>query len=155
PEFGWMWVPGDDWAPAFVEWRGCRNRTRDLILWPPRRDCVIGWAPLPPEEVVAEFVDHPDFWVFVRLADFAAAPRMSPVILPFDESSAFLRETVLVNQTVLVHERGHSAVNPGIPAGIVAAAIGRPLRSFDVRPRLLAGTANIPGATVTNPQDLR
>src|SRR5262249_4390492 len=82
-------------------------------------------------------------------------PRMSAVILPFDKSSAFLRETVLINQTVPVREHGHFAVNPGIPAGVVAAAVGRPLHTFDVHPRVLAGTANIPGARVINPQDLR
>ena len=32
---GWIWVPGDQWAPAWVCWRG--NNTH------------IGWAPLPPE----------------------------------------------------------------------------------------------------------
>ena len=153
PEFGWVWIPGDEWGPAFVDWRSCRNR--DVILWPPRRDCLIGWAPLPPDQIVAEFVEEPAFWTFVRLGDFATAPRMSAVILPFGESSAFLRETVLINRTVPVREHGHFAVNPGIPAGVVAAAIGRPLHTFDVRPRVLAGTANIPGATVINPQDLR
>jgi hypothetical protein len=152
PEFGWVWIPGDEWGPAFVEWRGCAERT---ILWPPRRDCVVGWAPLPPEAIVAEFVDQPDFWVFARLGDFATAPRMSAVILPFERAPMFLQQTVVVNQTVLVRERGAFAVNPGIPAGIVAAAIGRPLRTFDVRPCVLAGTANIPGAMVVSPQDLR
>ncbi|MDI1313252.1 DUF6600 domain-containing protein, partial [Prosthecobacter sp.] len=33
--YGWIWVPGSDWAPAWVAWRQSR-------------DCV-GWAPLPPE----------------------------------------------------------------------------------------------------------
>ena len=33
---GWCWVPGRNWAPAWVSWR---RGGRD-----------IGWAPLPPEE---------------------------------------------------------------------------------------------------------
>ena len=36
---GWIWVPGDTWAPAWVAWRS-------------NADCV-GWAPLPPETVYA------------------------------------------------------------------------------------------------------
>jgi len=32
---GWVWVPGTEWAPAWVSWR--------------TGDDVIGWAPLPPE----------------------------------------------------------------------------------------------------------
>ena len=34
-EFGWVWVPGTEWGPAWVSWR----RSRDYV----------GWAPLPPE----------------------------------------------------------------------------------------------------------
>ena len=32
---GWIWVPGDEWAPAWVSWR----KSNDYV----------GWAPLPPE----------------------------------------------------------------------------------------------------------
>jgi hypothetical protein len=32
--YGWIWIPGYDWAPAWVEWR--------------YNDNYIGWAPLPP-----------------------------------------------------------------------------------------------------------
>ncbi|HYR58225.1 MAG TPA: DUF6600 domain-containing protein, partial [Chthoniobacteraceae bacterium] len=32
---GWVWVPGSEWAPAWVSWR--------------RGDQYVGWAPLPPE----------------------------------------------------------------------------------------------------------
>jgi hypothetical protein len=33
-EFGWLWVPGNEWAPAWVCWR--------------RGPDFVGWAPLPP-----------------------------------------------------------------------------------------------------------
>src|SRR5207248_1104167 len=32
---GWVWVPGDEWAPAWVSWR--------------KSNAYVGWAPLPPE----------------------------------------------------------------------------------------------------------
>jgi hypothetical protein len=32
---GWIWVPGDEWAPAWVSWRTSKD--------------YVGWAPLPPE----------------------------------------------------------------------------------------------------------
>ncbi|MDP9098844.1 MAG: hypothetical protein M3N48_07610, partial [Verrucomicrobiota bacterium] len=32
---GWVWVPGDEWAPAWVSWRTSKD--------------YVGWAPLPPE----------------------------------------------------------------------------------------------------------
>jgi hypothetical protein len=33
--YGWIWVPGTDWAPSWVSWRSSGSH--------------IGWAPLPPE----------------------------------------------------------------------------------------------------------
>src|SRR5262249_57360262 len=47
------------------------------------------------------------------------------------------------------------AVNPGIPAAYIAASVGRPIRSYDVQPRVLAGTAQLRGAVVVREQDLR
>ena len=32
---GWVWVPGEEWAPAWVSWRTSKD--------------YVGWAPLPPE----------------------------------------------------------------------------------------------------------
>jgi hypothetical protein len=62
--------------------------------------------------------------------------------------------TALVNRPVELRDR-HFAVNPGIPAAFVAAAYGRPLQAFEVRPHVLAGTANVPGAMQIRAGDLR
>ncbi|MFL5354438.1 DUF6600 domain-containing protein [Archangium sp.] len=51
PEFGWVWVPGSDWAPAWVDWRWGGG--------------YVGWAPLPPPVFVVEPV-----WSFVPVVDF-------------------------------------------------------------------------------------
>jgi hypothetical protein len=64
-----------------------------------------------------------------------------------------VRETV-VNQTVVLADR-RIAVNPGLPPAIVAAAVGRPLRACEVRPRILAGTVRVPGAIEVRAQDVR
>ena len=140
PDIGWAWIPGKEWGPGFVQWRHGGE--------------YVGWAPLPPDDVIVEWRDRPDVWLFVRARDFVTAPRLAAVILPVRDSPALMRDTVVVNQTVAIRERGF-AVNPGIPAGILAAQIGRPIRTFDVRPRVLAGTAQIPGATVLRAQDAR
>jgi hypothetical protein len=132
PDLGWVWVPGEEWGPGFVQWR--------------RGAEYIGWAPLPPDEQVEyDYRDQPDVWVFVRAHDFTA-PRIETVVLPERDSTRFVRETEVVNRTVELRDR-RFAVNPGIPAEIVAAAVGRPIPSFEVRPRVLAGTSRIAGAT--------
>ncbi|HXY40062.1 MAG TPA: DUF6600 domain-containing protein, partial [Vicinamibacteria bacterium] len=35
PQQGWLWVPGDEWGPAWVDWRSNND--------------YVGWAPLPPK----------------------------------------------------------------------------------------------------------
>jgi len=139
----WAWVPGEEWGPAWVEWRRSNNND------------VVGWAALPPDEVVAEYRESPRYWVFVRSRDFVS-PRIASVIVTEREYPVFFRETVVVNRTVVVRDRGpHFAVNPGIPAAYIAASVGRPLRAYEVQPRVLAGTAGIRGAVVVREQDLR
>ena len=138
-EFGWIWIPGREWGPGWVQWRHGRQ--------------YAGWAPLPPDEVVVEYRERPQFWVFVHERDLIA-PRITAVILPPQEREVFFRETVVVNRTVVLQDR-RFAVNPGIPPTYIAAAYGRPIPSYEVSPRVFAGTANLPGAIVMRADDFR
>ena len=76
---GWAWVPGNEWGPAWVDWR--------------YSDDYVGWAPMPPEyrwrngTFVGASVDlaapqYSSNWVFVSNGDFARgnvrAHRVSP-----------------------------------------------------------------------------
>ena len=47
-EFGWIWIPRSEWGPAWVQWR--------------RSDDVVGWAALPPDDVVVEYRESPRYW---------------------------------------------------------------------------------------------
>jgi hypothetical protein len=67
------------------------------------------------------------------------------VIVPVREYDVFFRDTVLVNRTYEFRDYGY-AVDTGIAPNVVAAFVGRPIRAYDVRPLVLAGTARIPGA---------
>jgi hypothetical protein len=53
PGIGWFWIPGDEWAPAWVDWR--------------YGDDYVGWAPLPPDDLIEAYSEQPDYWVFVPL----------------------------------------------------------------------------------------
>ena len=57
---GWFWVPGDEWGPAWVDWR--------------RGDDFVGWAPLPPDDVIEEYDSEPAYWDLraAALSDCAA-----------------------------------------------------------------------------------
>ncbi len=140
-DYGWFWIPNDVWGPAWVDWR--------------YGDQYVGWAPEPPDEIVVEVQDEPAYWCFVGAGDLIA-PSIAAVLLPFDRRAEFFRRTALVNRPVMM--RGpdrHFAVNPGIPPGNIAAIRGRPLPTYQVRPRLLAGTAALPGAVQVRAADLR
>jgi len=43
-EFGWIWVPDEIWAPAWVTWR--------------ENEQFVGWAPLPPETLQEDLDDY-------------------------------------------------------------------------------------------------
>src|SRR5437016_5269774 len=89
---GWVWVPGDEWAPAWVSWR----KSNDYV----------GWAPLPPEARfdrgtgIHNWSDSyydvgPDQYCFVETKQFGA-PRLENAVIP----SA--RNVTIVNQTTNV-----------------------------------------------------
>src|SRR6266566_837097 len=102
---GWVWVPGQQWAPAWVSWR----KSNDYV----------GWAPLPPE---ARFDQHtgihnwsdnyydigPDQYCFVATREFGAQ-RAESTILPPERNVAIVNQTTNVtnityNNTTIVNE---------------------------------------------------
>ena len=97
---GWIWVPGDTWAPSWVAWRS--------------NDDVVGWTPLPPETVYDEDVDYgpsidddyglsPDSYTFVHVQSFN-----EPVIShcrPVSENQLFFSATVGVTRIVIRTDR--------------------------------------------------
>lgn len=87
--YGWLWVPGNVWAPAWVAWR--------------YGDGWIGWAPLPPEvgwngaglEYGSYDVDR-DLsryrWSFCSEKDFTTT-RVRTVVVPRSRNVTLLRAT--------------------------------------------------------------
>lgn len=138
PGFGWFWVPGDEWAPAWVDWRYGEE--------------YVGWAPLPPEELIETYEVEPMYWVFVP-SRFIAAPRLRTYYVPPYRRSVILRQTRIVNRTFPVH--GRVAVNPGISPAFVARVNGAPVATYRVRPRVFASTQGVADAVHVRREDLR
>ena len=93
---GWVWVPGSDWAPAWVSWRESDN--------------YVAWAPLPPEVTdesrlrIEGWVDNyygigPAAYIFLRTADLAR-PTYRGVIMPPRQNVEFFTETTNVTNIV-------------------------------------------------------
>ena len=138
---GWIWIPGREWAPAWVDWR--------------RGGEYVGWSPLPPDDYVMEARDEPAFWLFVRPRNLVASV-LAALYLPSRQNNVYIQNTVVVNRTVIVQSGGATfAVNPGIQPEYIAAARHSSLPTFQVRPRVVAGTQGIKGAVTVSAKDIQ
>lgn len=89
---GWVWVPGYEWAPAWVSWRA--------------NDDYVGWAPLPPEAVwqpstgFSTTVDvsysiGPQYYNFCPVQNLGW-PSLRPVLLPTGQNITLIGGTTNV-----------------------------------------------------------
>lgn len=138
-QFGWFWIPGDEWGPAWVDWR--------------YGDDYVGWAPLPPDEMIDDYDEQPDYWVFIA-PRYITAARPRSYFVPRNRHDFVFRRSHVVNRT-LRFERGRAAVNPGVSPALIARATRRPLPTYRVSPHVLAGTQGVAGAVRVSPQQLR
>ncbi len=90
PRLGWVWIPGRDWAPAWVAWR--------------HGDGWVGWAPLPPQAVWRvgvgldyggvdiDVVIQPFWWGFVEEPRFLD-PHVGARLVPPARNVTLVRAT--------------------------------------------------------------
>ena len=132
-------MPGDEWAPAWVDWRyGGDN---------------VGWAPLPPDNLIDVYDAEPDYWVFVPLR-YIGEPRLRTHFLPRERRTFLLRETHIINRPVHVEGR-RLWVNPGLAPGFIVGRTHVALHAYQVRPRVFGATTGVQGALTVRQQDLR
>jgi hypothetical protein len=88
---GWIWIPGSNWAPAWVSWRHSDNND------------YVGWAPLPPESRFNPNIGFhnwsdtyydmgPAAYAFIRIADFAR-PSYREFCLPPQQNIQIIQQT--------------------------------------------------------------
>ena len=89
---GWVWVPGEEWAPAWVSWRTSKD--------------YVGWAPLPPEarfdrtSGIRNWADNyydigPDQYAFVPGNEFGSR-RIQRSVVPVERNVTIVIETTNV-----------------------------------------------------------
>lgn len=137
PESGWVWVPGPEWAPAWVEWRVGER--------------IAGWRPLPPRAERRRAVVR-EHWIFVPLDSFANV-LVSKVAL----SAAEIRAGWPLARPVpgglfggparaLVEQRRGSALDPVMPMVLASPYEAARLRGLAIhRPeRVRRAPADLP-----------
>src|SRR6478609_2545095 len=116
PDYGWFWVPGDTWAPAWVQWR--------------YSDDYVGWAPIGPGRPgyaygVPVNYDPPiaESWVFVP-PRYMTSRAISHYALPIGGLSvAFFGATHVYRPQF----RGGIVYNYGMPRDRLAQITRRPI----------------------------
>jgi hypothetical protein len=139
PRLGWFWVPGDEWAPAWVDWRYGGDD--------------IGWAPLPPDDLVDAYDDNAEYWSFVPLR-YIGEPELRRYYVPRDRRTVLLRDTRIINRPVHIEGR-RLWVNPGLAPGFISGRTHVTLHSYNVRPRVFGGTSGVQGAVTIRRDELR
>ena len=127
--YGWIWVPGTEWAPAWVSWRHGNGYT--------------GWAPLPPRAMwqtrIGLSIGSLEIDAYLGARDYNFVPDRSFVdrglyqrVLPPTQNITIINVTNNVTNYTVVNQR---IVNGGIPIVNVERAVGRsvpPARTVEV-----------------------
>ncbi len=116
--YGWLWVPGYQWAPAWVSWRYSGD--------------VVGWAPLAPG--VSVYVSGTPFsdtwWTFVPCNDFVAVPVYRVAYAPTYSHRWFRATAPAPARPGFRTAPGRAAAPPawgGPPRRSIEERIGRPV----------------------------
>jgi hypothetical protein len=118
--YGWVWVPGYQWAPAWVSWRYGPD--------------YIGWAPLGPglSVYVTNYPVVYNHWCFVPSARFVGVPVHSVAVVGPHVAPIYTR-----TQPAPPRATVHGSVAPawGGPARpFVERRVGRPIAPVRVQP---------------------
>ena len=131
PRCGWVWVPGNVWAPSWVVWRTSGD--------------YCGWAPLPPHAVFDvhtgwvyngihvgfefDFGLRPDHFNFVHFHDFGDRDIGIHRIHTTEVTRIYNNTKIINNYTV----NNTTIVNRGIPVDRVASVSRNPIPRATVR----------------------
>ena len=129
--YGWMWVPGNEWAPAWVQWRNS--------------DDYYGWAPLGPNisinvAVGGGYTPPPHYWCFVP-HQYVASPQVNNYYVRETNNVTIINRTTIINNTTVINNNNTTVINNnygnrrfgGPDAGEVSRFSGRPVSPTIIR----------------------
>lgn len=116
PVYGWVWIPGNVWAPAWVTWRYGGG--------------YVGWAPLPPAGAAIVVESYHPYWCFVETR-YLVVRDVYHYATPVQNYHVAFNTTVTVQQTM---NYGGARWNSGPPAGQVSRDVGHPIHTASITP---------------------
>jgi hypothetical protein len=124
-DYGWLWVPGTEWAPAWVDWR--------------HGDGWVGWAPLPPhvplhrDDIGLVIVERKRYipitsYCFVE-ERYLLEPRIVRYITPPRRNHTLIPVTRNVTNYVIVNKR---VIDRSIDVKYIERVVRKPIRRYRI-----------------------
>jgi hypothetical protein len=144
--YGWMWIPGNEWAPAWVTWRQSPD--------------YYGWAPLGPQVSISasyggSYNPPPHYWHFVP-QQYVARPQVNNYFVSEQQNVTIVHNTTIIRNTTInnttivnnnVNNRGTRNNYAGGPdPAEVSRVSGAPLRPVPLRESNRPGENSAGGA---------
>ncbi|HTL59574.1 MAG TPA: DUF6600 domain-containing protein, partial [Candidatus Limnocylindrales bacterium] len=122
PAYGWVWVPGVEWAPAWVSWRVGGG--------------YIGWAPMAPPGFFFAARPKPESFVFIGSAHFGGS--VGPSVVIFKNTTVFSKTAEVggmkrESRTVTGASSQRVMVNNGPKVEEVQKATGKTFRAVPIQ----------------------
>jgi hypothetical protein len=121
PFYGWVWLPGRQWAPAWVVWH--------------RGHGWIGWAPLPPWGrwrtgigIPRDVYVEPAHFCFVE-ERYIVEPQVARYIAPPERNVTIVHTTQNITNYTVVHNR---VINNSVKPAEVERVVGHPVERHRV-----------------------
>lgn len=117
--YGWEWIPGTEWAPAWVNWRTGGD--------------YYGWAPLGPGIDIdiafgRGFYAPDNYWVFVP-RQYLCSPSINRYYLPASRNITIIRNTTIINN---VYNGGSRRYISGPPRAEIQRYTGSRISIYNI-----------------------
>ena len=130
--YGWVWIPGHEWAPAWVSWRSGGG--------------YYGWAPMGPGYYAGGNYEYPEnYWVFVS-PQYLYHPNVYGYYEP-RYTTTYIRQTTYINETY-VDNGSHTTYYYGPRREAIERETNQPVQVYRVSNANTPGAASVGGNSV-------
>ena len=121
--YGWMWIPGTEWAPAWVSWRNS--------------DEYYGWAPMGPNisfdaAYGGGYAPPTYYWNFVPHR-YIASPQVNNYYVRETNNVTIINQTTVIRNATVMSRPRNSRYGGGPDAGEVGRYSGAAVRPLAIR----------------------
>lgn len=133
--YGWVWIPGNEWGPAWVNWRSVNNG-------------YYGWAPMGPGANIG-FYDNgyyaPSFWWTFASQQYLYHTNLYSYVRSPRYYNDYLRRSQLIRES---HRSNNYSYFAGPRRGDIERATGRSITVYNINNSRRAGATRVGDASI-------